>query len=141
MNEYVFVYGTLLKGEGNHPVIKDARFVGKASIVGELYNLGPFPGALNVGLSPDHIIRGEVYAVNKEILERLDRLEGTRSLVDTTNNLYNRIMVLVDIENEYDDVYDRVMAWTYEYNNPARVNPSALIKSGDWRKRNDGSDT
>src|SRR5262249_46638083 len=71
----VLVYGSLLRGEGNHHVLARARFVRAAttSAAFELYDLGYFPGLVAGGVTA---VKGEVYDVDPETLERLDRLEG-----------------------------------------------------------------
>lgn len=73
---YVFVYGTLMKGERNHEVMRRAGgvFIGNAETIPEFdmtsYR-GAFP-AMMIGGSWS--IRGEVYEVDS--LEPLDILEG-----------------------------------------------------------------
>ena len=74
---YVFVYGTLKKGYGNH-----AAFLNKeplCTIIAELpftmVDLGPYPALVPThGL--DRQITGEIYEVDDVILEGLDHLEG-----------------------------------------------------------------
>ena len=72
----VFVYGTLKKGFGNHQLLEDAEYVGKAETVSNnytMYSLGGFPGVREGGSTR---INGEVYKVNDDELSRLHRLEG-----------------------------------------------------------------
>ena len=71
----VFVYGTLLKEEPNHRVLRTARFIARARTAPRftLLNMGPFPGMLDEGNST---IEGEVYDVTEPILRALDRLES-----------------------------------------------------------------
>lgn len=145
-NQYVFVYGTLLSNESNAGFLKDSRLVGKAIVPGELYNLGPYPAAWNVGMNPDGpFIQGEVWKVTPEVLESLDRLEGTRDLINTQDNLYNRVEVLASILDADGYMYDRITCWVYEYNNKYNVlrqltdrSDCKRIKSGDWKKRDEG---
>lgn len=75
MTPLIFVYGSLLKGLGNHLVLKRARFVRDAHTTPAftLVNLGAYPGLLAGGTTA---VRGEVYVVNDETLAALDRLEG-----------------------------------------------------------------
>ena len=72
----VGVYGTLRKGLGNSGYLKNAKFISKA------YTQNPYPLEIS-GLPYLHDVVGagkkvvlEVYAVNKNTLENLDRLEG-----------------------------------------------------------------
>lgn len=83
----VAVYGSLLSGLGNYPLI--GRYVksGGAKLLGEttteelfdMYDLGYFPGLKDNGNSHIHI---EVYAVCEEALASIRRLEGYRSSGD-----------------------------------------------------------
>jgi gamma-glutamylaminecyclotransferase len=73
----VFVYGTLMKGEGNHSLLdnKFSEYIGPAITKRgyTLYNLGSFPGVIEKGTSA---VLGEVYEVCAFTLSRLDYLEG-----------------------------------------------------------------
>ncbi len=71
----VFVYGTLMRGEGNHDLLARARFLGPARTQPgyALHDLGSFPGLVAGG---DHAVEGEVYIVGPDTLARLDQLEG-----------------------------------------------------------------
>lgn len=73
---YVFCYGTLKRGHGNHRIIANARFVGQAVTEPRftMLGLGGFPGIVDGGETP---ISGELYEVTDDtMMERLDRLEG-----------------------------------------------------------------
>ncbi len=71
----VFVYGTLLQGEGNHDLLSRAEFLGPARTPPRfaLHDLGGFPGLVAGG---EHAVEGEVYIVGPDTLARLDQLEG-----------------------------------------------------------------
>ena len=89
----VFVYGTLMKGFGNHGLLAGSDFLGSAQLVTENYrmvDLGCFPGLTSHGL-PDgvfRVIHGEVYSVDAGILRGLDALEGVSS------GFYKRVAVV-----------------------------------------------
>lgn len=76
MRNQVFVYGTLKKGHYNHRCIsmdKTAKLlIDDAFISAKMYDLGAFPAAV-AGFSQ---VKGEVWDVDDETLERLDHLEG-----------------------------------------------------------------
>ncbi len=82
---YVFTYGTLKRGQGNHYLLEDSVFVEEATVQG--YGLTPgggFPYAIPCS---NMTARGEVYAVEEHTMARLDGLEGfpyhyTRDWVD-----------------------------------------------------------
>ena len=113
----VGVYGTLKKGQSNHHILADARFVGRCRLNQiTLYDLGPYPGAK---LSPGNGIDVEAYEVTREIFARLDELEG-----------YN-------VEAPESGLYDRCQletpfgaAWVYVYNGDVSGCPEIL--SGGW---------
>lgn len=82
---FVFVYGTLKRGNSNAAVLEGAHFVDVATV--ENYGLtsgGGFPYAIPAeGMQ----VHGELYEVDEETFQRLDRLEGfpwhyTRDLVN-----------------------------------------------------------
>ena len=70
-----FVYGSLMKGESNHRLLRRARFAGAAHTRCSftLVDLGAFPGLIAGGTSA---VRGETYAVGDATLASLDRLES-----------------------------------------------------------------
>lgn len=70
----VAVYGTLKRGYSNHRLLARSRFLGTdhlRNIV--LYDLGPYPGALE---APSSGVLVEVYEVNDRTFARIDALEG-----------------------------------------------------------------
>ena len=101
MNEeryLVFVYGTLMKGEGNHHYLGDAEFKGeyKTDKRWGLINIGAFPALVPHVLA----VEGEVFTVDKETLALLDRLEGV------AGGMYKRRYIYVfDEDGVRDEVY------------------------------------
>ena len=72
----VFVYGTLKSGYYNHRVLRSAKFIETTvkQVPFRMVSLGAFPA-----LVPDnskHDMTGEVYEVDADTMEDLDRLEG-----------------------------------------------------------------
>ncbi len=80
MNPHLFVYGTLLSTAG-HPMgdrlRREARLIGEASIEGQLFSLGKYPGLVEAAGSGARV-HGEVYALNAPAasLAWLDAYEG-----------------------------------------------------------------
>lgn len=111
----VFVYGTLLKGEYNHHVLGWAQFVGttKTPPKYDLFNLGSYPAMVAGGSTA---VKGELYAVDDEILSRLDRLEGHPEY-------YERIEIQLE---------DTTQVHTYLMERD-RVTGCPRVSSGDWR--------
>lgn len=76
----VFVYGTLKRGECNHPVLAEggAVFLGDATLTGphSLLDLGWYPCIRRAVGEPDSVVHGEVYEVDEDLLHSLDIIEG-----------------------------------------------------------------
>ena len=71
-NNYVFTYGTLLKGERNHHLLNDDDFVSEGYIKNfKMFDLGTYPG-IEYG---EGIVMGELYLVDDATLKMLDELE------------------------------------------------------------------
>lgn len=121
MNHLVAVYGSLRRGFGNYPIIKDAPFQGTTHIGGFfMISLGFFPGVIKTEDETSHIF-AETYLVNDKELERLDRLEGHPTF-------YTRTKVHT--------VYGE--AWIYVLPpEPNYLTQCARVDSGDWAKYQD----
>jgi gamma-glutamylaminecyclotransferase len=72
--ERLFVYGTLMKGEHHHDVLKSAAFIGLSETEGlfDLVQIDYYPALLADGQT--HVM-GEVYEVDADTLAKLDELE------------------------------------------------------------------
>ncbi len=126
----VFVYGTLRRGFPLHEHLADddVRFVGKGWILGRLYDLGEFPGALP-SRSPGDRIEGELYelANPQAQLEELDEVEEFDPDRPEQSLFVRR---LADVEMQTGDTFK---AWVYFL---VRKPPDArLIPSGDYAAR------
>lgn len=75
----LFVYGTLKRGQRNHHLMRDGRFLGEAVTAPQytLLDLGLFPGMIAGGSTAVH---GELFDVGPDLLARLDRHEGVPRL-------------------------------------------------------------
>ncbi len=112
----VFVYGTLLSGEGNHRQLRGARMlaVRRTEPRYTLVSLGPYPALLAGGTTS---VTGEVYDVDDDLLRALDRFEGVPSV-------YRRERIhLLGGESVAGYLLARPRAKSYE-----------VISSGDWRE-------
>ncbi|RDU99529.1 gamma-glutamylcyclotransferase family protein [Trinickia dinghuensis] len=85
---YVFVYGTLRAGEINdiglaaaRHGVKAPRLVGRAAVVGRLYDLGDYPGLVRDEAAGP--VRGDVYEIDEALVPVLDDIEGVEPGVDT----------------------------------------------------------
>ncbi|MDM0043934.1 gamma-glutamylcyclotransferase family protein [Variovorax dokdonensis] len=117
----VFVYGTLRAGGSNdiRRYRPSARLVGSGWIAGTLYHLGGYPGVLLGG--PGRVY-GEVWQIDQEVEEQLDRLEDVRPDDDGE---YRRRTVSVDVGGQ------ELQCTVYEIH-PSRAQGRAIIASGDW---------
>jgi len=113
----VFVYGSLKRGMANHQQLAGAPCLGSAQLQGlRLYDLGPFPMAVE---SPDDAqanLQGELYAVGSSQLANLDRFEGVP-------RLYRR---------QRHQLADGRAVWIY-VGRPQQVRHVPAIPDGDWR--------
>lgn len=125
----VAVYGSLLKGLGNHRLLDahGARFVGCGRTV-ERFAMrdvaGYYPGIFEGG---DTRIVVEVYEVDDECFDALDRLEGYP-------RYYGRRIVDVEFENLPAGVAHMatVAAWVYVMCDA--FESGNLVASGNWRE-------
>jgi gamma-glutamylaminecyclotransferase len=113
MEHRVFVYGTLLRGEVNHHLLSDARFLGlhRTEPRFTLLVLGAYPGLVAGG---DTAVFGEVYGVDAAGLRRLDRLEDYP-------RLYGRQLIATAHGS----------AWVYLFRGPRQ--DRVQLPHGDWR--------
>ncbi len=123
---YLFVYGTLARGQRLHRYLKKipgVRFRGEGKIQGELYVLPgeDYPGAI---LSSDRslFVLGELYEIPEPsaAFRLLDKVEGC------DEGLFRRRLVEVIAAG------NRTKAWTYLYAQP--LQDAKLIPSGEFRK-------
>lgn len=70
----LFVYGSLMKDRSRSKYMKNAEYIGKATVKGfAIYDLVFFPG---IRPKMGKTVAGEVYAVNDEDFRKICRLEG-----------------------------------------------------------------
>jgi gamma-glutamylcyclotransferase (GGCT)/AIG2-like uncharacterized protein YtfP len=117
--ELVFVYGTLMRGFGNHRVMRYAQgeLQARATVPGELIHLGGYPGFRR---APKGTVHGEIYAVPPSGFGPLDSLEGVP-------NLYTRERIQATTEDG-----QTVECWIYVYARDGRY-AYGVLESGDWR--------
>ena len=127
----VFVYGTLMKGLGNHHILKDSQYLGKYAAQGKMFAVSSFPGIL-LSDYRDELIFGEVYVVNDSVLGQLDFLEGYDSESED-NSMYNRRKILV--RSNGGKVHRIMTANIYVWNeSDGEMYKYDRIESGDYRK-------
>jgi gamma-glutamylcyclotransferase (GGCT)/AIG2-like uncharacterized protein YtfP len=129
--DHLFVYGSLRRDSGHaiHRVLAEgASFVGRASVRGELYDLGWHPGAVP-SADEQQRVQGEVYRLHDpaRMLTLLDHYEGCGPK-DPTPHLFARERAEVLIAGGA-----RVASWVYWYR--GATHGAARIETGEWRLR------
>lgn len=131
----VFVYGTLLKGYGNHKNYLDKEPLhSNVEAVGRMLSLGGFPGVVDFELA-DSVVHGEIYEVDDATLHGLDSLEGYRGK-GNPGNFYDRISIectIIDKETGTETSISPV----YTYQLSARYGTTMknnVIDHGSWRQ-------
>ncbi len=123
--EYIYVYGTLLKGEPNNSLLKNCVLEDYISIPGTLYDTGAgYPAALPEGGNGSGIF-GELYrlpADNNLLLKTLDRYE------DTSDGIFKRNTVNIDDKKIF----------IYSIKDPLVFDGSQTIFSGSWLQYSPG---
>ena len=114
--QLVMVYGSLLKGLHNHPVISDGELLGEHETEGvfTMLSLGSFPGVIKGGHTK---IKGEVYEVNDSTFKRLDSLEGYPTF-------YSRELISTPYSQD---------AWIYLLNHTHQHGTEKEVEDGDWK--------
>jgi len=123
MSDYVFLYGTLMRGFESHDslgVSERAEFAGEGHCVGTLYDLDDYPG---MTLEGDGRVRGELYRGGDDLLEDIDRF--ARYYPES----YDDSVYVRHLEQVVDRDLD---AWVYVYNLP--IEDGTVVESGDWRE-------
>ena len=123
-DRYVFVYGTLRRGEINdiNRLRPAPTFLGLVRIRGTLYDLGPYPGVI---LGGAEWVQGEVYAISPELEQQLDLIE---EVAPVPSGEYVRRHLDVDVAGR------PLSCLVYEIAD-ARVQGCPRIASGDWLQR------
>lgn len=129
-----FVYGTLLRGECRHSILRryGVECVLLSRAFGRLVDLGSFPGLIEPW-SRDAMVEGEFVRLGDPAgaVVDLDQVEGFRGF-GRDGSLYQRALINVDVGN------GRIRrAWTYVY---AGNESGPVIESGAWRGRYDADD-
>lgn len=131
----VFVYGTLRQGGSRRGALEEATEISKkAYLVGfKMYHLGGFPGIIHLssGERGEPIV-GELYQIDERTLARLDMIEGHQEERPEAS-FYRRTEVQIVVPREGENKKAEIFtAWTYVFNNPARIKSCPVIESGDW---------
>lgn len=113
----LFVYGTLMRGERGHSLLRGARLVAEARTAPcfELVDMGGYPAMVDGGTRS---VVGEIHAVHPDAFATLDAYE------DVHDGLYRREPIVV--------AGRLVQAYLLPR---AQCAGRAVIPSGNWRQR------
>jgi gamma-glutamylaminecyclotransferase len=77
----LFVYGTLMRGGGRHPLLAEQRFLGETRTrpLYALFDLGAYPGMVR-RYADGQAVYGELYEVAVRLIPLLDKAEGAPTL-------------------------------------------------------------
>jgi gamma-glutamylcyclotransferase (GGCT)/AIG2-like uncharacterized protein YtfP len=130
MKDYLFAYGTLAEDTATPEIaatIKRLKLVGEGFVVGRLYDMGEYPGAV-LGNTGDEKVFGKIFELddNAAVLDRLDRYEGFDPQWPTTS-LFVRKRSAINRANR-----PPLTGWVYEYN--GNVKRAPVIKTGRHSK-------
>ena len=121
MSTKIFVYGTLLRDQGNWSwALQDQTFICEAETESNytMISLGGFPGVLEDG---DTAIKGEVFEVDDTRMPDIDRLEGVNH-TDPKEGMYRAEPITLT---------DGTEALIYIYNTRNTYKHDE-IESGSW---------
>lgn len=129
---YVFVYGTLRKGEERdiNRLRPAPRWIGQGSVAGVMHHLGSYPGLV---LGGQGIVHGEVYAVEAELERVLDEIEEVWPQ-QTGEYAKREVAVRLDAADapaEPGHAARELMCVLYEIA-PERTQGKPIITGGDW---------
>jgi len=129
MSEYLFVYGTLRRGQPLHRFLDcgKSRFVGEGRIAGRLFDLGEYPGAIG-DVKRFSTVRGEVHELlaPEETFPVLDDVEGYDPR-RPERSLFERRAVTACLDSGR-----RLTAWVYFYRRP--LLDATEIPDGDFAR-------
>ena len=137
-NRYVFVYGTLRRGEARdiNLLLPTPLFAGCGKTCGVLYDLGSYPG---VRLEGSQWVHGEIYRIAPELECQLDAIE---EVWPQQTGEYSRQEVAVQLcsRTDFPDASDpknsgpTQTCLVYEISR-LQTAGKPVIRSGNWLKR------
>lgn len=129
MKDYLFAYGTLAEDPAPSEIaatMKQLKFVGEGFVLGRLYDMGEYPGA--VLDDTGNKVFGKIFEFvgNSGALDQLDKYEGFEAKQPVTS-LFVRKRNMIMRANQ-----PPLTGWVYEYNGD--VKSASIIKTGRYSK-------
>ena len=118
---YVFVYGTLRRGEANEitQLTPTPVWIGYGSTTGTMFHIDSYPGVALGGTTP---VVGEVYGVEPALEARMDQIETE---FPGRPDEYVKREVQITVDGKTIDCFMYEMVEKYTVGMP-------IIPSGDW---------
>jgi gamma-glutamylcyclotransferase (GGCT)/AIG2-like uncharacterized protein YtfP len=131
VTHHLFVYGTLSPRHAPPEIaatVRRLRPVGSASVPGQLYDLGEYPGAV-LSKTARSQIRGEVFELptDAKTLSSLDDYEGFEPAKPTSSLFVRRAWPVMM------DDGTRLRCWVYVYNGDLRQ--AQPVRNGRYSRR------
>ena len=123
MADYLFVYGTLLKGEHANHLLRDCILTAYTHTSGKLYDTGCGFPAMNREANPPSHVYGELYRLprdNGRLISKLDLYE------DTESGIFDRAKVNIN----------GIDSFIYQLKDPEIFDSRMEIESGSWLRYN-----
>ena len=130
-SDYLFVYGTLLKGFNSYMskfLDKNSEFVGEGYFNGKLFKVSWYPGAVLSKIASGRVY-GHIFKIHDHIktFKILDDYEGVGEATAEYPNEYRRELIETFLNDG-----TILRTWVYVYNNA--TDHLRLIISGDYLK-------
>ena len=130
MQDYLVIYGTLLPEHAPDEIasaVQQLHCVGRAHVLGYLYDLGEYPGAILDDFSHQKVY-GQLLSLanDKLILHALDAYEGFKP-GDVKGSLFVRRRTAAALDDGR-----AIQSWIYVYNQDPGTAP--LVTGGDYAK-------
>ncbi|MGB1092922.1 MAG: gamma-glutamylcyclotransferase family protein [Oceanobacter sp.] len=147
MSQYLFVYGTLMQSiplnacpaqwrqelaQVRRELNQCARFMGTASCLGELFDLGGYPGLVaGKGQGTSHNrensfrVHGELYRIRnaKTLFNILDDFEGCTPAYPKPWQYRRQVIPIEIVETQANIQAETMKAWAYIYQGSTRLKP------------------
>lgn len=134
--ELVFIYGTLKQGQCRESSMNSARYLGTATIASNfaIYNCGQYPALVKLQDTQPNNVRGEIYEVDEEHLEVLDRIEGVpylykRDAVEISVFMCSNLPTTLHTHEQFKQ--KRVISYFY-VDHERLLDEAELIETGFW---------
>jgi gamma-glutamylcyclotransferase (GGCT)/AIG2-like uncharacterized protein YtfP len=123
MSRILFTYGTLMRGQRNHWRLFDSPYLGRATVMGELFQFPLFDFPI-LRRHPNHLVHGELYEVSRKTL----------AINDWHEAWYKRLKMLAAPVNRNVTIsgQERISCWVYEGLDCLPLGLARRLPGGSW---------